>query len=99
MISFDSDEAKKNKEFEVKVLNFIMIHRKRKLILLTRVIIMIVIILAIFLLKIYRHLHEDDIVHFKNESKEFKKKPENSIESTVLYREREVYDYIFRSND
>lgn len=36
-------------------------------------------------------------MHFKGD--EFKKKPETSIESTILHREREVYDNILSSTN
>ncbi|WP_265025751.1 hypothetical protein ACJZL1_02745 [Wolbachia endosymbiont of Rhagoletis indifferens] len=44
------------------------------------------------------HLHED-VVHLKSDNKEFKKKPENSIESTILHREKEVYDHVFHPDN
>lgn len=54
--------------------------------------------LALLLLKNYNDFHED-VVHLKLDNKEFKKKPENSIESTILHREKEVYDHVFHSNN
>lgn len=69
-----------------------MRHRKRAFILLAAV------ILAILLLKNYSGFHED-VVHLKSDNKEFKKKPENSVESTILHREKEVYDHVLRSDN
>ncbi len=69
-----------------------MRHRKRVFILLAAV------ILAILLLKSYSGFHED-VVHLKSDNKEFKKKPENSVESTILHREKEVYDHVLRSDN
>ncbi|MFP3035685.1 MAG: hypothetical protein ACEY3A_01410 [Wolbachia sp.] len=69
-----------------------MRYRKRLFLLLTAV------ILAILLLKDYSGSHED-IVHLKNNNKEFKRRPENSIESTILHREKEVYDHVFQPDN
>ncbi len=56
------------------------------------------VILAILLLKNYSGFHEG-IVHLKSDNKEFKKKPGNSVESTILHREKEVYDHVLRSDN
>ncbi|MEY2392893.1 hypothetical protein [Wolbachia endosymbiont of Tettigetta isshikii] len=69
-----------------------MRYRKRLFLLLTAV------ILAILLLKDYSGSHED-IVHLKNNNKEFKRRTENSIESTILHREKEVYDHVFQPDN
>ncbi|QOD38772.1 hypothetical protein [Candidatus Wolbachia massiliensis] len=68
-----------------------MKYRKRAFILLVAV------ILVFLLLKNYSGFHED-VLHLKND-KEFKIRPENSIESTISHKEKEVYDHIFRSDD
>ncbi|MDM8335088.1 hypothetical protein [Wolbachia pipientis] len=66
---------------------------KRALLLL------IIAVLTIVLLSYhYSYLHEN-VVHLKNDNKEFKKKPENSIESTILHREKEVYEHVFHLNN
>ncbi|MGL9726306.1 MAG: hypothetical protein ACR5KV_06955 [Wolbachia sp.] len=49
------------------------------------------------LLKHYSSFQKD-VVHFKNDNKELKK-PENSIELTILHREKEVYDNVLRFDD
>lgn len=54
--------------------------------------------IVVLLLKHYSGFQKD-VVHLKNDNKEFKKKPENSIESTILHREKEVYDNVLRSDD
>ncbi|HCE59663.1 MAG TPA: hypothetical protein DEQ74_02425 [Wolbachia sp.] len=54
-------------------------------------ILLIATILVGLLLQYYTSCHED-VIHLKGD--EFKKKPETSIESTILHREREVYDHI-----
>ncbi|WP_225538169.1 hypothetical protein [Wolbachia endosymbiont of Mansonella perstans] len=59
---------------------------------------MTAVILAILLLKDYSGSHED-IVHLKNDNKGFKRKPENSIESIILHREKEVYDHVLQSDN
>lgn len=41
----------------------------------------------------------EDIVHLKCDNKEFKKKPEYSIESTILHREKEVYNNVLSAGD
>jgi hypothetical protein len=69
-----------------------MRYRKRLFFLLAAV------ILAILLLKDYSGSHKD-IVHLKNDNKEFKRRPENSIESPILHREKEVYDHVLQSNN
>ncbi|WP_395462689.1 hypothetical protein [Wolbachia endosymbiont of Cantharis cryptica] len=69
-----------------------MKYKKRAFILLAAV------ILAILLLKNYSGFRED-VVHLKNDNKEFKKKPENTIESTILHREKEVYDHVFHPDN
>ncbi|RDD35035.1 hypothetical protein Wcon_00840 [Wolbachia endosymbiont of Cylisticus convexus] len=68
-----------------------MRYRKRAFILLVTT------ILAFLLLKNHSSFHED-IVHLKNDNKEFKK-PANSVESTISYREKAVYDHTFRSDN
>ncbi len=57
-------------------------------------ILIITVALVVLSLKNYGNFHED-VVHLKNSNGEFKKKPEHSIESTVLHREKEVYDHVF----
>ncbi|WP_259348907.1 hypothetical protein [Wolbachia pipientis] len=52
----------------------------------------------VLLFSYHFHFHED-VVHLKSDNKEFKKKPENSIESTILHREKEVYDHVLRSDN
>lgn len=69
-----------------------MRYRKRLFLLLAAV------ILAILLLKDYSGSHED-IAHLKSDNKEFKRRPENSVESTILHREKEVYDHILQSDN
>ncbi|MGL9688626.1 MAG: hypothetical protein ACR5K6_02550 [Wolbachia sp.] len=69
-----------------------MRYRKKLFLLLAAV------ILAILLLKDYSGSHED-IVHLKNGNKEFKRKLENSIKSTILHREKEVYDHVLQSDN
>lgn len=58
----------------------------------------IVIALVILLLRNYIDFNED-VIHLKSEGKEFKKKPEYSIESTILHREKEVYNNVLRADD
>ncbi|NUX01536.1 hypothetical protein GO685_03435 [Wolbachia endosymbiont of Madathamugadia hiepei] len=69
-----------------------MRYRKRLFLLLAAV------ILAILLLKDYSGSREN-IVHLKNDNNEFKRRPENSIESTILNREKEVYDHVLQSDN
>lgn len=69
-----------------------MKYKKRVLILLAAI------ALVVLLLNNYNGFHED-VVHLKRDSKEFKKKPESSIESTILHREKEVYDNLFHFNN
>ncbi|WP_265035373.1 MULTISPECIES: hypothetical protein [unclassified Wolbachia] len=57
-----------------------------------------VLIIMVLLSHYCSHLHED-VVHLKSDNKEFKKKPENSIESTILHREKEVYDHVFHPDN
>jgi hypothetical protein len=65
-----------------------MRYRKRVLILLA------IVILVSLLFQDYFNFHED-IMHIRSNNKEFKQKPEQSIESTILHGEREVYNYAF----
>ena len=60
-------------------------------------ILFITVIITILLLKNNIDFHEG-VVHLKSDNKEFKKKPEHSIESTILHREKEVYNYVLPSN-
>jgi len=69
-----------------------MRYRKRLFLLLAAV------ILAILLLKDYSSSHKG-IVHLKNDNKEFKRRPENSIDSTILHREKEMYDHVLQSDN
>ncbi|MFP3032148.1 MULTISPECIES: hypothetical protein [unclassified Wolbachia] len=71
-----------------------MRYRKRTLIFLA----VITLIIMVLLFSYHFHFHED-VVHLKSDKKEFKKKPENSIESTILHREKEVYDHVFHPDD
>ncbi|MDR2046043.1 MAG: hypothetical protein LBP77_03675 [Rickettsiales bacterium] len=71
-----------------------MRYRKRALIFLA----VITLIIIALLFRYNSHFHED-VVHLKSDNKEFKKKPENSIESTILHREKEVYDHVFHSDN
>ncbi|QMV46233.1 hypothetical protein HC358_04175 [Wolbachia pipientis] len=71
-----------------------MRYRKRTLIFLA----VITLIIIALLFRYNSHFHED-VVHLKSDNKEFKKKPENSIESTILHREKEVYDNVLRSDN
>ncbi|WP_253300093.1 hypothetical protein [Wolbachia endosymbiont of Chironomus riparius] len=50
------------------------------------------VVVALFVYDHNSFFHED-VMHI--ESGEFKKKPEIPIESTILHREKEVYEYIF----
>ncbi|MGL9718294.1 MAG: hypothetical protein ACR5K9_06475 [Wolbachia sp.] len=68
-----------------------MRYRRRTLIFLA------VITLAIIAL-LFRSYFYEGVVHLKSNDKEFKIKPENSIESTILHREKEVYDHVLHSN-
>jgi hypothetical protein len=70
-----------------------MRYRKRTLIFLA-----ITTLIIILLFSYHFHFHEG-VVHLKNDNKEFKKKPENSIESTILHREKEVYDHVFHPDN
>ncbi|MDR2978056.1 MAG: hypothetical protein LBU56_01230 [Rickettsiales bacterium] len=67
-----------------------MRYRKRLFLLLAAV------ILAILL---FYSGSREDIVHLKNDNKEFKRRPENSIESTILHGEKEVYDHVLQSDN
>ncbi len=71
-----------------------MRHRKRTLIFLA----VTTLIIIALLFKYNLHFHED-VMHLKSDNKEFKKKPENSIESTILHREKEVYDHVFHPDN
>ncbi|MDE5057700.1 hypothetical protein OZD61_02730 [Wolbachia endosymbiont of Drosophila bocki] len=71
-----------------------MKYRKRTLIFLA----VITLIIIALLFRYNSHFHKD-VVHLKSDDKEFKKKPENSIESTILHREKEVYDHVFHPDD
>jgi len=70
-----------------------MRYRKRTLIFLA-----ITTLIIILLFSYHFHFYED-VVHLKSDNKEFKKKPENSIESTILHREKEVYDHVFHPDN
>lgn len=59
---------------------------------------LIIIVLIILFFRNYVDFNED-IVHLKSDGKEFKRKPEYSIESTILHREKEVYNNILSTDD
>ncbi|NSM56243.1 hypothetical protein HET73_01035 [Wolbachia endosymbiont of Atemnus politus] len=70
-----------------------MRYKKRTFILL------VITILTTIVLSFYYYTDpREDVVHLKNDNKEFKIRPENSIESTISHREKEVYDHALRSN-
>ncbi|WCR53840.1 MAG: hypothetical protein PG981_000862 [Wolbachia endosymbiont of Ctenocephalides orientis wCori] len=71
----------------------LMRYRKKVLIFLT------IIALIILFFRNYVDFNNEDIVHLKSDGKEFKRKPEYSIESTTLHREKEVYNNIFSADD